>query len=344
MKILIGGIVAAVALGALAAFLFLKLSSPSAYTVLSDDGKMELEIPASALSKKSLLEEISVARVSAEDARGVPVAMYKLSPEGLTFSEPVKLTATIEIEPGDVPFGFHVDTQTGGISSIENYRALLDYGLKVATITGTIDHFSYIFVSKVGMTASIVHPKSNLLVGRTREVHFSLTAGKEAEYFVKGDDFTTRHTRKGDATVMGELNTSDDTIIPRRILNALPEAILPPGGTVQGSGTFTCIEAGPAVPYFEFRVAATIETAYLSESAFGMAADFLFGQKVYREYIDKYPAWFFVKGEGYNCIGAPVDSPQQTAPKVDSAKETTPTEEAGAKICGGIFGPCDEKK
>ena len=337
--------------GIILAVFFLK-PSPSTVTVASADGKFELEIPPSALEETDLLKEISVARVSAEDEHGAPVMMYKLSPEGLIFNEPVKFTATIDIEPGDVPFGFHIDITTGSITAIENYDAMLDYGRKAATITGTIDHFSYVFIRKFGVGALLVHPKSDLLVGRTREFDVSLTAGKEGDtHLIKGKDFTVKYTRKGDVTVDGRLLSQliakteaiNFILTPGYILDVIPKGRLVPGATARGSGIFTCVGEGLARVDFNFHLNAMIETEWIGESFLPMMYDSILGTTAE---VSTEGSTFGVAGEGYNCIGASNDPAQQTttAPKEETATDSKESSGTGAKICGGIFGPCDEKK
>ena len=340
--VIVGAVVVVVLVLGILAVLFFK-SSSSPIKIVSADGKFTLEIPPPTLSETDVLKEITVTRVSAEDSRGASGVAYKLSPEGLSFSKPVKFTTTMDIKPGEVPFGLHVDTRMGEITAIENYHAELDYARGSATITGTIDHFSYIFISEFGIGVLLAYPKSNLLVGRTREANASVTASKEdiSSLVMLDENWNVRYKRKGGAMVGGEFGTPSNAITPGQIPDALPRAILPSGGTAQASGTFTCIENGPAVIFFYGDINATIETEVIGLSPIDATSDFLFGRQVE---VSTHKTLFNVTGEKYNCVSASVDAVQETAPKDSSIKETTPEGETDVKICGGIFGPCEEKK
>lgn len=349
-KIIVGAVVI-IALSTLA-LLFLKPSlnsGPSTVSVASADGKFKLEIPLSALSENSLVPEISVARISTEDWRGDPVIIYKLSPDGLTFKEPVTFTATVEIEPGDVPIGLHVDGTAGDITAIENHQAVLDYAQGVATITGTINHFSSILLIKSGVFATIDRGSSSYTrVGENREISVSISAikddGSPADKI--NDDVTAIYTRVGLTTMKGDLTARTDTITPAQIQDVVPRAVLVPGGgAIRGRGVFSCVKDGYANQSFDFYIYATVETEFVGKSIIDALGRTFLGRNT-KVSIEDYV--YRLYSEGYSCLGGSSDPGQQIPTTTNEPTTAGPQDNTGTdekiKVCGLPGGePCPKR-
>ncbi len=133
-------------------------------SVTSADGALTLEIPPGALAEDT---DISIREVDPDD---LPDAFadvgegmgYELEPEGLTFSEPVTVSLsldpeTMEAEGGD---GYEIFallswSETDGLEALDAMVLEISPTDGEATLQGEVDHFSFIRRTKSGIKVSL---------------------------------------------------------------------------------------------------------------------------------------------------------------------------------------------
>jgi len=157
-------------------------------SITSDDGMLTLEIPAGALAEDTriTIQEVDAGDMPDEFADLGEGMGYELSPEGLTFAEPVMVSLTLDpaslkIEGGD---GYEVHallswSEEYGLAPLEELVLEISLSEGVATLNGEMDHFSYITRSKSGMTVSLEEVENEQPVGGsfTARVFVSLQYG-----------------------------------------------------------------------------------------------------------------------------------------------------------------------
>ncbi|MEX0826776.1 MAG: hypothetical protein WD184_08525 [Acidimicrobiia bacterium] len=122
----------------------------AATTVTSDDGIIEIEVPADAGA------EVTVATVSEvpEEFEGLPLVgpVYELGPDGATFGTAVTITATFDAD--DVPGHPGTLLLPVLLSSDGTFDTLVDIHVEVsesqAIVTGTTEHFSLLTFVALG--------------------------------------------------------------------------------------------------------------------------------------------------------------------------------------------------
>lgn len=319
-----------------------RTDTPGTLTYGTPDKMFEIFVPLAALPDGFSSDDIRVERVAAEDALGAPVTVFRLLPSGLALKAPVAFMAVVPMNFGEFPLVLHVSTTTGAIETISDLRVRVDHKNAADVVTGTIDHFSYIVLGKSGIVAAM-EPNEDQRLGVPHVVGVSIGSTKDGDtHLVKVDDaFTIQYTRKGSAVVSGDLTTRGETLAPERFSNALARIAIPPGGTVRGGGTFTCMKNGSAIPTFEFRVETTVEAEWMGTSFLSAAGDVFLGRKIEIETTD---GVYFVGNEGYNCFGIPQDeqnsaSASQEVPEKGEAATAPSGTSARVKICGLPGGP-----
>lgn len=319
-------------------------AAPETYPVVSADGTLILRIPREALPSGVAPDAIRILRVTDEEGG----ALYHLFPEGLTFLHPVPFSASLAL-PGDmVPFALHVSTTTGEIAGVENFRSELDRAHSVATVSGTLGHFSALYIGPLGIVADM-HTAADQRVGGTREISVWMSASGEGESYIKkiDDAFNVRYSRVGDTIVSGNLESFGETLVPGLIPLVIPEMVLSPGETLRGTGTFTCAKDGAAIPRFAFRVRATIEAEWSGTSFVSAAGDVFLGKKVELSTVN---SEYFVGNDGFDCLGgaalppAPEEKAEVRTPPTPLMTPTSRPSGGTVKICGLPGGePCAKR-
>ncbi|MFH1608700.1 MAG: hypothetical protein ABH951_01625 [Patescibacteria group bacterium] len=110
------------------------------FIVTSSDTQVTLKIPQDLLPKNLSLEDISITRV--EDDKLV----YKLEPAGIKFDQPVSISVRQDIGEQNIPMMFHLDDENYNI--VNNTKVTIDEVTETTTITGEIEHFSYVWVGE----------------------------------------------------------------------------------------------------------------------------------------------------------------------------------------------------
>ena len=195
---------------------------PKKQTVVSDDGKVSLEIPRGALPKGVSLKDISITKISPEKITGV-VAAYRLEPDGLEFQKPATISLSMDIEKEPMPDGqgnsvrlvqlFHLSGDS--FKPLENQKGVADLGSDKMTVQAPIQGFSSIY----GRT--IFHPHVGFSVYNERELVVSYgeeTAVSEskAEFFV-GDTFYANVSvwHKAEIRIINEeVDKMDEFLLP----------------------------------------------------------------------------------------------------------------------------------
>lgn len=114
-------------------------------TVVSDDGKAELEIPISALPEGTNIDDISITKISVDnidsgEASDKGSFAYRLEPDGLEFGEEVFLTVDYVNVDGGIPLAYQV-LKNGSIEVIDKVEVIFDEDNNV-TMVAPIRHFS----------------------------------------------------------------------------------------------------------------------------------------------------------------------------------------------------------
>jgi len=149
-------------------------------SITSSDGMLTLEIPAGALAEDT---RITIQEVDAGDMPDGFADLgegmgYELTPEGLTFAEPVTVSlthdpASLEVEGGD---GYEIYSllswsEEFGFEPLEELVLEISPSEGVATLRGELGHFSYITSSKSGMAVSLEEVDREQPVGGSFTAH-----------------------------------------------------------------------------------------------------------------------------------------------------------------------------
>lgn len=218
------------------AFLFIlpKDRSRDLLTVVSDDGKAELEIPISALPEGTNIDDISITKISADNIDGDEASdkgsfAYRLEPDGLEFGEEVFLTVDYVNVDGGIPLVYQV-LKNGSIEVIDKVELIFDEDNKV-TMVAPIRHFSELAGDPIFFGVSdfrAVHRASPYEVCVGDPISSSLTINKDDEvvqyYSVFRPGGTSLHAAK---IVPGSVFISGSQF-PNQFPYTVPEPIISP--------------------------------------------------------------------------------------------------------------------
>ena len=171
------------------------ISAESGGRISSDDGLLTLDVPPGALAANTV---ISIQAVSIDDlpddvAEGAEGAVaYRLEPDGLTFSKPV--IAKLRLDPQEL-----TSSDADGVlqiplllvqseGEIPELLANLDFAVSFddgsASISGEVEHFSWIKSVKGSMQISLQQPDESKPLGLSFQVKFSVGRRIISEYRV----------------------------------------------------------------------------------------------------------------------------------------------------------------
>lgn len=234
----------------------------AAYTIQSDDGIAQLEIPIGALPQGVSAEDItitkgSVAELPLELKEGFEtpqtLLVYKLLPEGIEFVEPVTVTISQNKEDseGVIPVLFHASGDTFEI--IPNTTVEIDLRGGTTRVSGQIAHFS-----QVGTDSERGMFKYESVSGGTGEIGdsfpFKLTIKPTGvmRWFDYGGEGPENYTGRGYYYKMApgtkwlvkpfSLTIIEEVISPKEVKNK--GADLKQSGTFSVEQIYTCVEEG----------------------------------------------------------------------------------------------------
>jgi len=133
-------------------------------SITSDDGMLTLEIPAGALAEDTriTIQEVDAGDMPDEFADLGEGMGYELTPEGLTFTEPVAVSlaldpASLEADSGDSyeVYALLSWSEENGMEPLQNLVMEISHGEGETTLRGELSHFSYLTRTKVGVTVSL---------------------------------------------------------------------------------------------------------------------------------------------------------------------------------------------
>lgn len=114
--------------------------------ITSDDGLVTLTVPAAAFPEDLTAADIAITK---HDQTGE--VLYEFTPNGTQFVQPVMVSFTLSGLTDTVPLLIQSDANGTGI--VSNFSTDLDYAAETTTVSGTIDHFSTVYVSLYGFFA-----------------------------------------------------------------------------------------------------------------------------------------------------------------------------------------------
>ena len=224
-------------------------------TVESEDGSAVLSIPAGALPEGVTLKDIEIREVSADPDLFVategdpPLAVLRLEPDGLQFSEPVTLTVQLQIEdPSGQIFAIHVfGDEAEMITDVES-----EFDPESNTLTASIQlrYFSDVWFSllenvfEVEVSASA----SEVPVGGAFEVTVTVTRAAEPEQPFRARITSTAefYIRLADAPWELEGYMSSFTPISPGVVESIPSATTVSTRTFTVRVEFECTSVGNA--------------------------------------------------------------------------------------------------
>ncbi len=160
------------------------VSAPAGGSVSSDDGLLTLDVPPGALEADT---QISIRTVSSDDlpdglAEGVEGSVaYRLEPDGLTFSKPVIATLRLDQEglaspdqegAFEVPLLF-IQAEGADPELLGNLDFALSLDEGPASISGELEHFSWIKQGKGPVFVNLEYPDDPKPIGLPFKVRFN---------------------------------------------------------------------------------------------------------------------------------------------------------------------------
>jgi hypothetical protein len=154
-------------------------------SLVSDDGVVSLDVPASALPPGTAAADLSVKKGEGTDEWEV----YELGPDGTVFNGPVGMTIELSIAAdveGNVllPHIRHVSANDDGAVAdvLADMEARLDLATERLTVRSTITHFSQVWISKTsGQLAVSIAPPTPTEIGKPVSIPVKITSAKQAE-------------------------------------------------------------------------------------------------------------------------------------------------------------------
>jgi len=140
--------------------------------VLSSDGLLRLDVPAGALTGP---EDITIQKLSTGDVDPAlaplgPVALYRLTPDGLVFAQPVTVTFDAGAPDVNMPGTVATDllwvanSSAGTHEAVDGLQIVLDASAGTLQVSGEISHFSDVTVLKpvpsTGATVEVTYPSA----------------------------------------------------------------------------------------------------------------------------------------------------------------------------------------
>ncbi len=225
-------------------------------TVEAGDGSAVLSIPAGALPEGVTLEDIEIREVSDDPDLFVategdpPLAVFRLEPDGLQFSEPVTLTVQLQVEdPSGQLFAVHVFGDEAEL--ITDVESEVDPESNMLTASMQLTHFSAVWVTYVAnvFEVEVSASASEVPVGGTFEVSVVVTRTAEAGQLIEtltvpAGEFYHSMTDdpwqlEGSMSGAGPIAPKEVEDIPSLTSVSGPTFIVPPE-------EFECASAGPA--------------------------------------------------------------------------------------------------
>lgn len=113
------------------------ITRSTAYTITSDDGNAQLEIPKSALPEGMSIKDISITNVSVDDT----MIAYELKPDGTAFSKEVTFKTTLKNSGNIIPTPFLLSKESG-LEPVSGSKISLNLTKNETVISVPLTHFS----------------------------------------------------------------------------------------------------------------------------------------------------------------------------------------------------------
>jgi len=161
----------------------------SFYTVKSDDGLAELQIPKSSLPKGIDLEDVSIKPISnskgfIEEIEGGSLMIYELQPNGLQFDEDITFQTEIDAgidREGNIAIPILLHTFGEDSELVEEMDVTLDLENGKIDVSAKIDHFSNLYIGSGSYSFFNINAKAqDADVGQT--VYSSSTVNVNSVY------------------------------------------------------------------------------------------------------------------------------------------------------------------
>lgn len=125
--------------------------------IISDDERVTLTVPAAALPAGVTASDITIKKHEYQDE-----VLYKFTPDGTTFVEPVTVNFTLTGIPESLPL--LIQSDANGAQIVPQVSTEVDYATNTTIVSAAIDHFSTAYVSLHGFFAlDITEPVPHLL-------------------------------------------------------------------------------------------------------------------------------------------------------------------------------------
>ncbi len=124
--------------------------------VTSSDGRLSLSIPSGALDDdvEISIDPVRRAEWPEDIAETEPLALYRLEPDGLGFSEPVGIVLNLDaiVSDGAVTVPILASRSSDGEPSLLDTEAQIDLDAETVSVSSLIGHFSWLLVHSGGLT------------------------------------------------------------------------------------------------------------------------------------------------------------------------------------------------
>lgn len=127
------------------------------YYVTSDDEKLELDIPKDALPEGVNPKDITIRKKEQGDRE----VKYELSPQGLRLKKPAIIYFSDQADKNTLPIAYHLFEDT--VETIKDQKVNLYQQNNRVSITGTIDHFSYVIFGRGYFSLDITDPDDQVV-------------------------------------------------------------------------------------------------------------------------------------------------------------------------------------